>query len=124
MGKAEAKIEDYLKEQVEKAGGLCWKLSPTLAKGIPDRLVILGKVALVETKAKRGRLSPIQHYRREQILKNGGSHYVISSKTQVDELVRQLQDLQEERQENGNSSNNDFHHPTLRAMRLGDEDSR
>ncbi len=65
----ERNIEQYLKKQIQRRGGMCYKFLPTHHKGMPDRLVVLpnGKHIWVELKTEQGRLSPIQQYRHKQL---------------------------------------------------------
>ena len=58
----EKQLEQKLKKEVEKLGGLCLKLTTPGFTGIPDRLVLLpgGKVWFVEVKKIDGRLSARQ----------------------------------------------------------------
>jgi VRR-NUC domain len=45
--------------------------------GHPDVIICKdGKFIAIEVKTEKGRLSPLQEYRRDEILKNGGIHYV------------------------------------------------
>jgi len=67
----EAAVEALLHRLVKAAGGLSFKLAPTV-KGMPDRLVLMpgGRMYLVELKAVGGRLSPAQllwHTRAAQL---------------------------------------------------------
>ena len=49
----ESLVERKLKDEVEKAGGLCWKFTST-TDGVPDRIILLypGRVIFAETKPK------------------------------------------------------------------------
>lgn len=49
----ESEIEGYLRKQVEKNGGKCWKWVSPGRLGVPDRIVLMpyGTIAFVETKA-------------------------------------------------------------------------
>lgn len=63
----EAQLEAVIQRRVRLAGGMIFKLAPTV-KGMPDRLVVLpgGRMYLVELKTTSGKLSPAQlelHYR-------------------------------------------------------------
>ena len=51
----ESLVERKLKDEVEKAGGLCWKFTST-TDGVPDRIILLypGRVIFAETKAEGG----------------------------------------------------------------------
>jgi len=60
----ESALEKILVDRVKRAGGLCIKLPAALTRGLPDRLILLNKVAIfVELKVDKGSLSPSQkHY--------------------------------------------------------------
>lgn len=78
-------MEAHLFAQVKRRGGMCVKLAPTVA-GIPDRLVILPNqpIVLVELKAPKGKLSPLQteiHRRLEAI---GHPVATLYTKSEVD----------------------------------------
>lgn len=121
MGKAENWVEDYLKARVEQEGGLCWKISAAHVKGIPDRLVILRRTVLVETKAPKKTLEPIQVHRRYEILRSGGEHYMVDSHAAVEALIANL--LQTELQKdiiNEQDADYSIHHHTLPSLRLGE----
>jgi hypothetical protein len=75
---SEAKLEEKFRERVESAGGLCFKLSPLINNGIPDRLVILpgGVKEFVEMKRVDSRgvptdLSPVQKSMRKKLEARG-----------------------------------------------------
>lgn len=89
MGRAEARVEDYLTERVEALGGLCWKFGAALRGGVPDRLVSLPWVGLllVETKAPDGRLSKLQIAQHERLRAAGSEVHVASTRLQVDQLL-------------------------------------
>lgn len=91
MRKDERDIERYLKDRVDKIGGLCWKFNSFGTDGVPDRLVIYrGQLCFVELKAKDGKVSAIQKYRHEQLRKHGHAVKVLWSREDVDELIRYL----------------------------------
>jgi hypothetical protein len=62
MDPLESSAERRLHTLVVSVGGLCWKLLPSSAKGIPDRLVMLpgGKIWFIELKRATGRPSKAQ----------------------------------------------------------------
>ena len=89
----EKDIEQYLKRRVERDhGGMCLKVSPEQAKGIPDRLVVLppdGRTVWVELKrAKDGKLSDLQKYQHNKLKKVGAQVEVLWTKAEVDEFIR------------------------------------
>jgi hypothetical protein len=90
----EAKIEQYLREQVEGAGGVCLKFTGT-KRGVPDRVIVLnGLTVFVELKApKGGKVSAHQDRMFRKIMAAGGFVFLINTKDQVDDfIVFMLQD--------------------------------
>lgn len=86
----EAAVEQYLREQVERRGGVCLKIDPANNKGFPDRLILLPHSAefLAEVKKpKGGVLSEHQKYWGERIATLGFSHAVVWTKEGVDEMM-------------------------------------
>lgn len=92
MGKPEAQVEDHLVASLEAAGGLCYKFSAQLRKGVPDRLCSLPGVGVffVETKAPGGRLSPRQIERHTQMRQAGCPVFLASARDEVDALISEL----------------------------------
>ena len=88
----EKDIEQYLVQEVEKIGGLCWKFTSPGNAGVPDRIVIYGgQVVFVEVKApgkkpRKLQLKRIQELRNEKVLAE-----IIESKSKVNWLVGKLE---------------------------------
>lgn len=84
----ESDIESYLIRQVESIGGQCIKLG---LDGWPDRIAILphGKLIWIELKREDGKLSTIQKWRREVLLRLGQRVEVPFSKADVDAILRE-----------------------------------
>lgn len=80
----ESAVEALLHRLVKAAGGLTFKLAPTV-KGLPDRLVVLphGQVHLVELKATGGRLSPAQHLLHDRLAEVGTTVHVLTGPAEV-----------------------------------------
>lgn len=93
----EATIEQYLKESVEGAGGMCIKFKGQ--KDVPDRVVILnGLTVFVELKAPgaKPRQSQVRMFTAMQIA--GAMVFWLDGKDKVDEfIVFMLQDMDEPR---------------------------
>ena len=87
----ESKIEKYLKDEVEKLGGLCLKFTSSI-RGVPDRIVLLpeNRIYFVELKNEQGRLSVPQKYLHKKFKRLGIHVYVPNSKTQVDEFIERV----------------------------------
>ena len=85
----ERDVEYYLKSKVEMRGGLAFKFVSPGSDGVPDRIVIFqgGDVTFVELKTDGGRLSPIQRWQQERLIRRGCKVRTIWSKAQVDEWL-------------------------------------
>lgn len=85
----ESSIEKYLREQVEKNGGMCEKFVSPGKRNVPDRLVTWPyEMNLVETKATGKKPRPGQvrdHARRAKL---GVIVHVLDTKAKVDRYVR------------------------------------
>jgi hypothetical protein len=92
MTEREIKIEDYLTRLVEARGGLCWKLAPVSAVGIPDRLVLLpgGRVGFIELKRPGKVPTKIQAFWIQQLVNRGFAAGWTDNRAGVDELVRRM----------------------------------
>lgn len=89
----ESKIENRLRQEAGKRGGIAFKfVSPGMA-GVPDRLVILpgGKAAFVELKAPRKTLRPLQQKRKHQLESLGFKVYVIDSMEEIGGILDEIQ---------------------------------
>lgn len=88
----EKKIEQWLRKEVERRGGLCLKwVSPGLC-GVPDRIIITpeGKTVYVELKTDTGRLSPGQAYVINQLRLRGADVRVLRGMDQVKAFVQEV----------------------------------
>ncbi|WP_404465219.1 VRR-NUC domain-containing protein [Micrococcus antarcticus] len=91
MAGPEARIEAYLRKEVEAAGGLCWKWVSPANAGVPDRIVMLaGRVVFVELKAAGERPRPLQLVKHRQLRAVGMDVRVIDSRDGCRALVREL----------------------------------
>lgn len=84
----EASLEAYFRRAVRTAGGLIYKVAPTV-RGLPDRLVVLpgGVMALVELKAVGGRLSPIQEHLHAELAAIGSPVVVLTGREQINSWI-------------------------------------
>lgn len=84
----EAALERRFTARVKAAGGLAFKLAPTVA-GIPDRMVLGpgGRLWLVELKTETGKLSPIQELWHARAAELGHDVAVLYGREQVDAWV-------------------------------------
>ena len=83
----ERDVEAYLKQRVERGGGVCWKW--TGQRGVPDRVVVLpaGRVVFVEVKTTGGKLSALQRKAIKTLEALGAEVAVVWPKEDVDALL-------------------------------------
>ena len=88
----ERKIENKLKKEIEKIGGLSLKFTSPGMIGVPDRLVLMpkGKIYFVELKRPKKKLKPIQLKRKEQFESLGFKVYVINSYKKIDFFLKDV----------------------------------
>lgn len=89
----EREIEEKLRLESQKRGGLAMKfVSPGLV-GVPDRIVILpqGRLGFVELKALGERPKKIQVRRMKQLRKLGFLVYVLDDKGKIGEILDDIQ---------------------------------
>jgi hypothetical protein len=98
----EAALEAYFQKRVRLAGGITFKLAPTV-KGVPDRLVLLpmGKVFLVELKTAVGQLSAAQKLWHERAAAIGMHVDVVYGREQIDRWILAAQTSQDPRRARG-----------------------
>lgn len=86
----EKEVEQYLVDEVRKAGGKAYKFISPGRAGMPDRIVILpgGLIYLVELKAPGGKVRPQQAARFRELEKLGCKVWVLSSRKAVDGFSR------------------------------------
>lgn len=87
----ERDIEEYLRNQVKKAGGKAYKFVSPGNDGVPDRLVLFpgGRVYFVELKAPGKKPRPLQIKQMRDIAALGCDVRVIDSKEGVDAFIRE-----------------------------------
>ncbi|MCM1024428.1 MAG: VRR-NUC domain-containing protein [Prevotella sp.] len=71
LGNPESKIEKKLCDGVKRLGGRAYKLTSPGCAGLPDRLICLpnGAMIFAELKTEKGRLSPPQRRRIDELAK-------------------------------------------------------
>lgn len=88
MGKAENKVADYLKAQVNKRNGIVRKLQSPSHNGFPDYVIILPRVVwFVETKTPEGKLSTLQMREMKRINTRKNCAYAVYSYEHVKNLM-------------------------------------
>lgn len=89
----ERAIEEKLRIESQKRGGLAMKfVSPGLV-GVPDRIVVLpqGRIGFVELKAPGEKPRKIQVRRMEQLRKLGFPVYMLDDKEKIGEVLDDIQ---------------------------------
>ena len=89
----EREIEEKLRVESKKRGGLAMKFASPGLVGVPDRIVALpqGKIGFVELKASREKPRKIQVRRMEQLRKLGFLVYVLDDKEKIGEILDDIQ---------------------------------
>lgn len=91
MGYAEGNVERYLREEIKRRGGICYKLPPSGINGVPDRVIIYnGRTLFIETKAPNGHLRKNQQLRINEIRNCGGFAEVCYTRKQINDLLHDL----------------------------------
>ena len=89
----ERNVEGYLRRQVEKRGGRCYKFIPDIGNGMPDRIIVLpgGILVWVETKnGERKNARMLQKVQHRKLRSLGQRVEIAHTKAQVDALMRIL----------------------------------
>lgn len=90
MGKAENRVEKYLRDEVKALDGLCLKFTSSV-NGVPDRIVLLNEhTVFIELKAKGGRLSPLQQVQIARMQDRGADVRVLNTRELVDEFIAEI----------------------------------
>ncbi len=87
---SEKSIEAYLRDQVKKIGGVCYKFVSPGNAGVPDRLCALpgGRLVLVELKRAKGTLTKLQCFQFLRLRKLQQTIWIIRNKEEVDDFIR------------------------------------
>lgn len=90
----EKTVEQYLRQQVKKAGGLALKLVCPGFTGVPDRLVLLpgGQMCFAETKDAGKTPRPRQRRVHDKLRELGFPVFVPDSKAAVDSMMACLRE--------------------------------
>lgn len=89
MRRMEKQIEEHLLNHVRRLGGVAYKFTSPATRGVADRVVCLpdGSTWFVEIKAPGGRLSPLQHHFRNNMLRLKQRYACLWSKEDVNNWV-------------------------------------
>lgn len=87
-------VEKFLKDEIKKLGGLCYKFVSPGNSGVPDRIVVLpDKLFFVELKTDTGRLSALQKRQIKKLRSMGQKVRVLYGKKDVEKFISNLQRL-------------------------------
>lgn len=86
----ESKIENYLKEQIKRINGLCYKFQSSV-NGVPDQIVIYnGHIYFVEVKRPGEKPRANQIHIHKEISERGVSVHTVDSINEVHDFMRQI----------------------------------
>lgn len=90
--KLEKEDEKYLRDCVEKRGGLCYKFVSPGNKGVPDRIVITpsGRVCFVEMKSSSGTSSKLQLWQIAELKRRNCDARILQGRDQIDSLLEEI----------------------------------
>lgn len=85
-------IERELVSRLKKVGVESIKFEVLGKRGMPDRIILIpgGRVVFAEVKSPGEKLRPLQEKRKRELENLGFKVYVIDSKSEIDELVKQI----------------------------------
>jgi hypothetical protein len=88
-------IEEYLRKQTEKLGGVAYKFVSPGRRGVPDRICCYpsGILVFVECKSPTGRLSMLQDVELRTLRNLGHKAVVIDSRPRVDALMEWVRNV-------------------------------
>lgn len=88
----ERDVENHLREEAKKLGGVAFKFVSPGNDGVPDRLVCLpgGRIAFIELKAPGKKPTPLQVRQIERLQELGFSAMVLDSIEAVDEFTQAM----------------------------------
>jgi len=89
----EKQVEERLKNEVLKIGGVAKKFTSPGTAGMPDRIVILpgGRIVFVETKRpKGGVVSGLQKHQHEKLRNLGCDVRLIYNYRMIDEFIKEV----------------------------------
>ena len=88
----ESSIERYLRQEVKKRGGLCYKFVSPGNPGVPDRLIITpgGRIVFVELKTETGRLSKIQGWQIGEMRKRKAEVVMLKGIAEVKAFIEEV----------------------------------
>ena len=87
----EKQIESYFVKAVRRIGGVAYKFTSPVQRGVADRIVCLpdGSTWFVELKTEGGRLSPLQQVFQSEMARLNQKYVCLWSKDHVDEWIKE-----------------------------------
>ncbi len=91
----EKQVEEYLKEEIERRGGICYKFVSPGRKGVPDRLCVLPRevVLFLECKKTGGKATPQQYREILRLRRMGHVAGVVNSRSGIDAILKRLEEI-------------------------------
>lgn len=87
----EKTVEAYLRNKIEKLGGICYKFVSPGRVAVPDRICVLpGLIAFVECKGPGGKVNKKQHRELQRLADLKMNVFVVTTKAEVDALIERL----------------------------------
>ena len=91
----ESKIQAKILKNLKALDIYAYKNITTNKKGVPDIVCVCdGKAIFLEVKNEKGKPSELQLYNIEQIRKSGGIAEIVRSWTEVQDILRRINDEQ------------------------------
>lgn len=89
---SESRLEQRLKNEIERRGGKAPKFISPGMRGMPDRIILLpgGRVIFVEMKAPGETPTPLQEKRADDLRKLGFKVYCIDSVEAIDVFITEV----------------------------------
>lgn len=90
----EKDIENYLRLQVKKLGGLAYKFVSPGNVGVPDRIIIMpnGRIYFVELKTEKGKLTELQNRQIQKIRNMQQEVRIVYGKAGADDFIKELRE--------------------------------
>lgn len=94
MSRPEGRIEEYLRQEVKKRGGIAVKFTSPGSRAWPDRLVLMpdGRGRFIEMKAPGKKPTAQQKLRHRQLASLGWRVAVLDSREAVDNWIKETFD--------------------------------
>lgn len=84
-------VEARFVKSVKAHGGLAYKFTSEMNRGVSDRIVILpGQVWFVEIKRENGKLTPLQKAFQQQMARYGLNHFVVFGLNGINDFWKEI----------------------------------